>query len=186
MFLAGCSSSNKEVFLLVEGKETPSCPYQTQTFHPMDNSPLFPLHRTAAFLQAVAIRLRTLHSWRPVVQCLTFTIPLISCSCYREGSQVFQTGANWVALGLGGPYQKSFISSSHLSFPNMLWKSTLQGIRHSWLLRSNFHAFIASFHTRVTCSQCSTLIPRSVYGSSWTCTKREKPSVQTTFCLLGP
>ena len=29
MFPAGCSISNKEVLLFMEGKETPSCPYQT-------------------------------------------------------------------------------------------------------------------------------------------------------------
>ena len=141
----------------------------------MDNSPLFPLPGTAAFLQAVALRLRTLHSLKPVIQCLTFTIPFFSCSCYREGSNIFQTGVTWVALGLVGQYQKCFLTSRHLWFPNILWKSTLPGIKHLWLLRSNIHAFITSSHTRLNCSQYSILMPRSVHGFSWTRTQRETP-----------
>ena len=86
------------------------------TFHPMDNSPLFPLPGTAAFLQAVALRLRTLHSLKPVIQCLTFTIPFFSCSCYREGSNIFQTGVTWVALGLGGHTKNLFYHPATCDF----------------------------------------------------------------------
>ena len=185
MIPAGCFSSNKKSCCLGRGKETPSCPVRHIDISSRGPQSTLPFAWHCCFSPSSGSQTENTSFLKACYSMLGFYHYLLLLFMLQRRVQYLPNRCDLGDTWTGGPYQKSFLSSSHLWFPNILWKSTLLGIKHSWLLRSNFHVFITSFHTMFTCSQCSTFIPRSVHDSSWTRTQRDRNVLSLISALNG-